>query len=108
MTDSAAPRTPLGGPTGLRVVRHRAEIRRLLEERGYTEPEIFGSVARGDDEANSDVDILVDVPAGASLLDIIGMQIQLEDLLGCSVDLVPRKDLKPRVRVRVTNDLMPL
>ncbi|ATG50913.1 hypothetical protein CFK38_04745 [Brachybacterium vulturis] len=108
MTGPAMHRKPLSGPRGRRVVLHRVEIRRLLEKHGYTEPEIFGSVARGDDGANSDIDILVDVPSGTSLLDIIGVQIGLEDLLGCSVDLVPRKDLKPRVRARAVNDLMPL
>ena len=87
---SAAARVPLGGHAGRRVVAHRAQMLETLRRHGVTRPEIFGSTARGDELVGSDVDVLVDLPDGMSLLDLIGIQRQLEDLLGVPVDLVPR------------------
>lgn len=80
----------------------------VLRRHGVTNPEIFGSAARGDDHDGSDVDILVDFAAGTSIIDIIGIQHELEDLLGLPVDLVSRNDLKDRVRARAEKDLLPL
>lgn len=109
MAETAAPaRKPLGGPTGRRVAAHRGELLEVLRRHGVTNPEIFGSAARGDDQEGSDVDILVDFPPGTSIIDIIGIQHELEDLLGVPVDLVPRSGLKERVRSRAAKDLLPL
>lgn len=99
---------PLTGPTGQRVAAHRGELREVLRRHGVTNPEIFGSAARGDDHEGSDVDILVDFSPGTSIIDIIGIQHELEDLLGVPVDLVPRSGLKERVRSRAARDLLPL
>ena len=109
MAEAAAPtRKPLSGPTGRRVAAHRGELLEVLRRHGVTNPEIFGSAARGDDHEGSDVDILVDFPPGTSIIDIIGIQHELEDLLGVPVDLVPRSGLKERVRSRAARDLLPL
>lgn len=109
MAETAAPtRKPLSGPTGRRVAAHRGELLDVLRRHGVTNPEIFGSAARGDDHEGSDVDILVDFPPGTSIIDIIGIQHELEDLLGVPVDLVPRSGLKERVRSRAAKDLLPL
>jgi predicted nucleotidyltransferase len=109
MTDIAArARKPLSGPTGRRVAAHRGALREILRSHGVTKPEIFGSTARGDDREGSDVDILVDFPPGTSIIDIIGIQHELEDLLGVHVDLVPRSGLKDRVRVLAAKDLVAL
>ncbi len=95
MTETAASAgQPLTGPTGQRVAAHRDELREVLRRQGVTNPEIFGSAARGDDHEGSDVDILVDFPPGTSIIDIIGIQHELEDLLGAHVDLEPRSGLK--------------
>lgn len=80
----------------------------MLRTHGMSNPEIFGSTARGDDQVGSDVDMLVDLPSGISLFDIIDIQLQLEDLLGVPVDIVPRSDMKERVRDSVQKDLLPL
>ena len=77
----------------------------MLRRQGVANPEIFGSAARGDDHEDSDVDLLVDFTAGT---DIIGIRRELEDVLGVSVDLVPRSGLKERVRSRAAKDLLPL
>jgi predicted nucleotidyltransferase len=109
MPKTTAPaRKPLSGPTGRRVAARRAEVLEVLGRHGVTNPEIFGSAARGDDHEGSDLDILVDFPPGTSIIDIIGIQHELEDLLGVPVDLVPRSGLKERVRARAAKDLLPL
>lgn len=69
-TAAPTPR-PLSGPVGRRVAAYRAEAREVLRSHGVTNAEIFGSAARGDDHEGSDVDVLVDLPAGTSIIDII-------------------------------------
>lgn len=109
MAETAAPtRKPLSGPTGRRVAAHRGELLELLRRHGVTNPEIFGSAARGDDREDSDVDLLVDFAPGTDIIDIIGIKRELEDVLGVPVDLVPRNGLKERVRSRAAKDLLPL
>jgi predicted nucleotidyltransferase len=108
MTEVAGTRSPLGGPTGRRVAAHRRELHEVLRRHGVTNPEIFGSAARGDDHEGSDVDLLVDFRPGTSIIDIIGIQHELEDLLGVHVDLVPRSALKERVRLGAAKDLIAL
>lgn len=102
------PRKPLSGPTGQRVVAHRGELLEVLRRHGVTNPELFGSAARGDDRDDSDVDMLVDFAPGTDIIDIIGIKRELEDVLGVPVDLVPRSGLKERVRSRAARDLLPL
>ena len=62
---------------------------------------VFGSVARGEDTETSDLDILVEVPKGVTLLDMVSLQRELEDVLGISVDVVTPFDLPERIRDRV-------
>ncbi len=59
---------------------------------------VFGSVARGEARSNSDVDILVEFDGPATFDGYMELKFFLEDLLGCRVDLVTRKALKPRLR----------
>lgn len=109
MSETATPaREPLSGPTGRRIAAHRGELHDVLRRHGVTNPEVFGSTARGDDREDSDVDLLVDFAPGTSIIDIIGIQRELESLLGVPVDLVPRNGLKKRVRARAEKDLLPL
>lgn len=69
---------------------------------------MFGSVARGEARADSDVDFLVDLEPGRSLLDRVALIQDLEDLLGCRVDVATEKGLKDRVRERVLREAVPL
>lgn len=105
---AARSRRPLTGPTGQLVSVHREEIRKVLHRQGVSNARIFGSVARGDDHEGSDVDLLVDFPPDTSLLDVIGIQMELEELLGVRVDLVPATGLKQRVRAAAEPDLIAL
>lgn len=65
---------------------------------------IFGSYARGDYNADSDLDLLVDLDAGADLFDLVGLQHYLEDRLGCGVDVVPRRSLRKELRASVFSE----
>jgi Predicted nucleotidyltransferases len=67
---------------------------------------VFGSVARGEDQPNSDVDLLADLPSEMGLLGLGRVQAELEAILDARVDLVPAADLKPEVRLRVEDELV--
>ena len=69
---------------------------------------VFGSVARGQDRPDSDVDLLADLPAGMSLFGLARLQADLESILGTRVDLIPAADLKPDARSRVECELVAL
>jgi len=76
------------------VRNRREEIERLARIHGAYNVRIFGSVARGDDGPESDVDVLVRFEKGRSLLDLVGIHQDLEELLGCEVDVVSEGALK--------------
>ena len=69
---------------------------------------IFGSVARGEDRPDSDVDLLADIPKGMGLFGLGRLTADLEAVIGAPVDLVPAGQLKPNVQQRVERDLVSL
>ena len=69
---------------------------------------IFGSYARGDFHAESDLDLLVDFDEGANLFDLVGLQQFLEEKLGCKVDLVSRRSLRTELRTSILNEMISL
>jgi predicted nucleotidyltransferase len=88
---------------------HRREvIVRLAASHGARNLRLFGSLARGEADADSDVDFLVDLEPGRSLLDLGGLLMDLQTLLGCRVDVVTEKGLRPRIRDRVLREAIPL
>ena len=86
----------------------REAILRLAARRGAGNVRIFGSVARGENDAASDVDFLVDLEPGRSLLDLGRLQRDLEELLAAKVDVVSSRGLRERVRERVLRDAVSL
>ena len=92
---------PPDGPSRAQLARVRTEILAAAARHGATNVRVFGSVARGDADAASDVDFLVDFEPGRSLLDLANLLVELEDLLGHPVDVVPEPGLKARIRQRV-------
>jgi predicted nucleotidyltransferase len=80
---------------------HRAEILRIARHYGAYNVRVFGSTARGEDDAASDVDILIDLDPGRSLFDLGGLLMDLQDVLQCSVDVVTENGLRARMRQRV-------
>jgi uncharacterized protein len=83
-------------PLGRIVVEHRDQILALARAHMATNVRVFGSLARGEDDDASDIDLLVDLEPGADLVDLAALDIELEQLLGHSVDVVPARLLKPR------------
>ena len=79
----------------------REEILRLAARHGASNVRIFGSLARGDETSGSDIDMLVDLQPGRSLFDLGAFLEEIKALLGCPVDVVTEKGLRPRIRERV-------
>ena len=88
--------------------KNREAIRALVARHRLANPRIFGSVARGEDRDDSDVDILVDTLEDTTLFDLGGLQHELENLLQMRVDLATSKGLRPRVRDRVLAEAVAL
>ena len=86
----------------------REEVLRLCAKYGAYNVRLFGSVARGEADEQSDIDLLVELEAGRTLFDLGGLQYDLEQLLGCRVDVVTERGLKPRIRERVLREAVPL
>ncbi|WP_345183443.1 nucleotidyltransferase domain-containing protein [Microbacterium panaciterrae] len=86
------------------LLRRREEIERVLALHGLKNVGVFGSVARGEETEQSDVDLLIDVAPDVGLFALLRAQHELELLLGRAVDLIPRAGLKPDVAAQVTRD----
>lgn len=78
------------------VKRHRDELIAAAERHGARNVRLFGSVATGRDDADSDVDFLVDFEPGATLLDLADLRDEFKEILGRPVDVLSSRGLKPR------------
>ena len=86
----------------------REEILRIARGHGARRVRMFGSMARGEGEPGSDLDLLVELDPGRSLLDIIAIKQDLEDLLGCKVDVVTEAAISPYIRDQVLEEAVSL
>ncbi len=86
----------------------REVILQIARRHGAYNVRVFGSVARGEAKPDSDVDFLVDLDEGRSLFDLGGLLIDLQELLGCRVDVVTEKGLRSRIRERVLREAISL
>lgn len=86
----------------------REEILQTARKYGASNVRVFGSVARGEADEKSDIDLLIDLEKGRSLLDLAGLLVDLEELLGCKVDVVPEDSLRQRIRDRVLKEAVAL
>lgn len=86
----------------------RKEILRIAAKHGARNVRVFGSVVRGEADEKSDIDFLVDLEPGRSLLDHAALLVELERLLGQPVDVVTERGLRPRVRDRVLREAVAL
>jgi uncharacterized protein len=82
---------------------HRDELR---HEYKIIEIGIFGSYIRGEQKRKSDIDILVKFDQPVSLLDLVGAENYLSDLLGIKVDLVPKEDVRPELKKRILGEVV--
>jgi len=85
-----------------------AAIREVAESHGATRVRVFGSFVRGDDHLHSNLDLLIELKPGRSLLDLIAIKQDLEDLLGVRVDVVTERSISPYMRDAVLKDAVAL
>jgi len=83
---------------------HRGQILALANKYGASEVRVFGSVAKGTADEHSDIDFLVDLAPGRSLMDLGGLLYELQHLLGRDVDVITSAGLRPRIRDRVLKE----
>jgi predicted nucleotidyltransferase len=86
----------------------RQQILALVAAVGGSNLRIFGSAATGRDRDGSDVDLLVDMPPGTSLLKIVGLQLDIEAALGVRVDLCTERELHPAMKSTILAEARPL
>ena len=86
----------------------RAAVRATVARFPTTNPRVFGSVLHGTDHDGSDIDLLVDALPGATLIDLGGLQVELESLLGLHVDLLTPDDLPLKFRAEVLAEAQPV
>lgn len=96
------------GPLAGLVRRERRRIIELARARGAYNVRVFGSVARGDETSSSDVDLLVDLEPGRTLIDLSGLRLDLRQFLRCNVDVATDDLLKATVRNRALAEARPL
>jgi predicted nucleotidyltransferase len=86
----------------------REEIIKIAASHGARNLRVFGSHARGEASSKSDLDLLINLEPGRSLLDLIAIKQDLEDLLGCAVDVVTEDAVSPHIRDQVLQDAVSL
>jgi len=87
-----------------RIARIKRKIMPILKRYGVIKAALFGSVVRGDERKDSDIDILVDIEKDIGLLEFIGLKQDLEDALGHPVDLVEYGTIKPLLKDRILSE----
>ena len=88
--------------------RQRDEILRIAARHGARNVRVYGSFSRGDARPDSDIDLLVDLKPGRTLLDHVGLWQDLEELLGRRVDVVVEGGLSPHLEKRILAEATPL
>ena len=88
--------------------RHRDDIRRVVAAHRARNPRVFGSVVHGEDDEDSDLDLLVDPEEDTNLFDIARIAGELEDLLGVKIDVLTPMGLPERFRARVIAEAQPV
>lgn len=86
------------------IEQHRHAILHAAARHGARNVRVFGSLARGEGQLNSDVDLLVEMESDRSLLDLVALAQELEELLERPVDILTEQSLAPAIRERVTAD----
>ena len=95
-------------PLGRRLRQRRKAVLACAARYGATNVRVFGSVARGEDRAGSDVDLVVDLAPRTGLFELGALSRELAEIVGTPVDVAPSDSLRPRVRAEVERDSVPL
>ena len=95
-------------PLGRRLRQRRHSILACAARHGASNVRVFGSTARGEDQAGSDVDLVVDLEKGTGLFALEALRRELSEMLGVSVDVAPSDSLRPRIRQEVEREAIQL
>ncbi len=95
-------------PLGRRLRQRRRAVLACAARHRASNVRVFGSVARGEDQPDSDVDLVVDLDANIGLFALEALRRELSEILGVSVDVAPSDSLRPRVREDVQREAIPL
>ncbi len=87
---------------------YKPQILALAAQQGVENIRVFGSVARGDQDEDSDVDFLIHVPNGTDLMDVGGLHWRLEEMLATRVQFVMDESISPFMAQRILNEAVPL
>lgn len=90
------------------VFRKIEVIRAIAKSNGARSIHLFGSAARGAEKAGSDLDFLVELEPGSTLLDVVGLRAELSQLFDRPVDVVTRDSLKPSLRSAALRNAIPV
>lgn len=82
----------------------KEKARPILKEEGVIHASLFGSIVRGEAKESSDIDILVDLPRGTTLFDLVGIKIRLEKSLGREVDVITYNSIDPLLKDNILKD----
>ena len=88
--------------------KEREQIMKVAQKHGASNIRVFGSISRGEERPESDIDLLVDFEADRSLFDLVRLKLELEELLGHEVDLVTEKAMHRLIASRVIKEAIPL
>jgi hypothetical protein len=86
----------------------RTKVASTMSRRGVVRAGVFGSLARGEATADSDIDFLVEFEKGRTPLDLSGLRLDLIEVLGRDVDVATPESLHPKLRDRIMGELAPL
>jgi len=95
-------------PRGRALAENRQLVLRLIRSHGGRNPPVFGSVAKGTDTEESDIDLLVDFDRAVNLFDVARLERKIREVLGAPVDIVQASNLRSDVKSRVMNEAVPL
>ena len=93
---------------GYLLAARRDDVMRVARRHDIENVQVFGSVARGEDGPDSDIDLMADLPSGMGLIGLSRVESELCDVLGVGVDLVPARSLKAHVRSSAMHDAVAL
>ncbi|MFQ5910849.1 MAG: nucleotidyltransferase family protein [Thermoplasmata archaeon] len=92
----------------MRIEEVKEKILPILQRHGVKKVGLFGSFVRDEMREDSDIDILVEIDDDISLLDFVGLKLEIEDALGMKVDLVEYSTIKPLLRERIMSEQVPI
>jgi predicted nucleotidyltransferase len=95
-------------PLARRLAANRRDVSRIARRHGATNVRVFGSVARGTDNPNSDIDLLVDLAPGMGLFALARLEFELGELLDARVDVSPARSLRANLSEQVMSEAVPL